>query len=282
MSGLPDYAAAIERALSVVAPGGDVETCAVGNTVLGRVLAEPIHADRDFPPFDRAQMDGYAIRASEVGGQEAWPVHRTVPAGVTADFVVPAGTCVAIATGAALPGGVDTVIPHEQSDRGDPVRFHVEAVDAGSAVHPRGADAAAGDEIVATGTVLSAQHVGIAAAVGVAEMTVRRRPRLVILTSGDEVVDEGHAPAPHEIRNSNGPMLAALLARCGADPMAHRHVEDELEPTVRAVATALEEADIVITVGGISAGDRDHFPPPSSATASSSRCAARGFSRGSP
>jgi molybdopterin molybdotransferase len=212
------------------------------------------------PPFDRAQMDGYAVRAAEVGRVEAFPVAHTIPAGRPADVAVPAGACVKIATGAPVPADVDAVVPHEESDRADPVRFSITRVEPGRAIHPRGADAKAGDELMATATVLAAHHLGIAAVVGCTTLTVAARPRAVVLTSGDEVVAPDAAPAAHQTRNSNAPQTRALLARCGTCPAGHVHVPDERDATITAVDDALATHDLVVTVGGISAGERDHFP----------------------
>ncbi|MCP3903805.1 MAG: molybdopterin molybdotransferase MoeA [Planctomycetes bacterium] len=258
MSVLPDYDDAVRRALSSARSLGTRETVSV-TAAARRVLAEPVVADRPLPPFNRAQMDGYALRAAEVGAVEAWPVAARVAAGMPADVAVPPGHCVAIATGAPLPGDVDTVIPHEESDRGDPVRFTVAAVDRGRAVHPAGADARAGDVLIAPGTILGPHHLGIATAVGADHVEVARRPRACVLSSGDELRGPGEPVAVHQIRNSNGPMVTALLERCGAEPIAARLVRDERDETIDMVGAALDH-DLVITIGGISAGERDHFP----------------------
>ncbi|MHC4948353.1 MAG: molybdopterin molybdotransferase MoeA, partial [Planctomycetota bacterium] len=252
----PDYAAALATALDGLGPLRRVERVGLAEAG-GRVLAEAVTADRDLPPFDRAQMDGYALRASEVGGQASWPVAARIAAGQPADVEVGPGSCAAVATGAPVPAGLDAIIQHELSDRGDPVRFTIHAIEAGHAVHPRGADARAGDVLVAAGTVLAAHHAGIAASVGATTLAVHARPRAAVITSGDEVLPPDRTPAAHQIRNSNAPMLVPLLARMGADVTAARHVPDEPAPTRAAVAAALDEADLVVTVGGISAGERD-------------------------
>ncbi|MHC4769050.1 MAG: molybdopterin molybdotransferase MoeA [Planctomycetota bacterium] len=259
MTALPDYAEALATVLAAVEALGQTETVQP-HAASGRVLAETIDADRDLPPFDRAQMDGYALRAADLGRVEAFPVAATISAGQPADVGVPPGHCVAIATGAPLPADTDTVIPHEQSDRGDPVRFTVRSIEPGHAVHPCGADARADDTLVPAGTVLRAQHLGIAATVGKRELAVARRPRVTVLTSGDEVRPVDAAIERHEIRNSNGPMVCELLRRIGAEPIACLHVADELELTTAAVAGALGTSDLLVTVGGVSVGQRDHFP----------------------
>lgn len=255
----PDYAEALRRILDAVTPLEGVETVALDGAV-GRVLAEPVVADRDLPPFDRAQMDGYALRGAEVGQVESWPVVATIAAGQPADIDVPPGRCVAIATGAPLPGDVDTVIQHELSDCGDPVRFTVDHVEVGRSVHPRGADARRGDRLVEPATILRPHHVGIAAMAGATPLAVRRRPRVTIISSGDEIRPVDERPLEHQIRNSNGPMLAGLLQRMGAAEPRQTHVIDEPAPTRAAVGAAIDEVDLLVTIGGVSAGRRDHLP----------------------
>jgi molybdopterin molybdotransferase len=265
MTALPDYADALDLALAVVTRRVAAAEAVALHRCLGRVLAEPIRADRDLPPFDRAEMDGYALLAAEFGSVDEWHVAGRISAGdVMRVQPTPAGHCIAIATGAPLPPDVDTVIPHELSDRGDlhgrPVRFTIDSVKPGSAVHPCGSDGRAGEVLVEAGAMLQPQHIGIAAAVGCDTLHVRARPRVVTLASGDEIIPRTQSPAPHQVRNSNGPMLAALLERMGAEVIAHHHLPDEYEPTERAVGDALRTADLLITVGGVSAGERDYFP----------------------
>jgi molybdopterin molybdotransferase len=257
MSVLPDYPEALRLALGCATPLGGAQIVDLPRA-LGRVLAEPLRADRDLPPFDRAEMDGYALRAEEFSPGRAWPVAATIAAGAMAPERIPPGSCVAIATGAALPAGLDAVVAHELSDRGDPVRFELPSVAAGRCVHRRGADARSGQTLVAPGAILGPHHLGIAAGVGVSRVGVRRRPRVIVITSGDEIVER--APAPHQIRNSNAPMVTALLARMGAEPAAAVHVPDDAPATRRAVAEALPACDLLVTVGGVSAGERDHLP----------------------
>jgi molybdopterin molybdotransferase len=259
MTGLPDYAEALGTVLAAVEPLGQTETVE-RDEASRRVLAEDIVADRDLPPFDRAEMDGYALRAAEVGRVEAFPVAAAISAGQAADVSVPPGHCVAIATGAPLPADADTVIPHEQSDRRDPVRFTATAIETGNAVHPRGADARAGDTLVPAGTLLEAHHLGIVATVGREQIVVARRPRATVLTSGDEVRPVSAALEPYQIRNSNGPMVCALLRRIGAEPVACLHVTDDPDLTATAVAEALGRSDLLVTVGGVSVGKRDYLP----------------------
>lgn len=258
-SPLPDYDAALAAALEAVATIDTNESVELA-IAAGRILAEPVCADRDLPPFERAQMDGYAVRSVDIKTNCALPVMTMVAAGASPDVKVPAGSCIAIATGAAVPNGLDAVIPHEQSDRGNPVRFTIDSIDKGNAIHRCGADAKAGDVLIQNGTRLGAQHIGIAAAVGSAQLQCTKRPRAIVLSSGDEVRQLGESILPHQIRNSNGPMIARLLGDVGAEFVGADLLPDDLEVTIKAVAKHLDAADIVITIGGISAGDRDHFP----------------------
>ncbi len=140
MTGLPDYDEALRLALTGVDAITDTEIVRVADSA-GRVLAAPIVADRDLPSFNRAQLDGYALRAGDLGRVESFTVVASIAAGSPADVTVETGRCVKIATGAPLPDDVDAVIGHEMSDRGDPVRFTIHSIDPGHAVHPRGADA---------------------------------------------------------------------------------------------------------------------------------------------
>jgi len=262
---LPDYEQALTEAMRSVHVLKRTEPVGLDHAV-GRVLAEPVRADRDLPPFNRAQMDGYAVRASDLSTSKSLEVATVIPAGASGRVQVPPGTCVRIATGAPVPEGLDTVIEHERTDRGDlsgsPVKFNIDAVIPGQAVHQRGADARAGQTLIEVGTVLHAAHVGIAAAVGYANVLATARPSVTVLTSGDEVVDPATPTASlqnHQIRNSNGPLLLALLQRFGGGICTTLHVADDREATIAALGRAIETSDLVITVGGVSAGERDFF-----------------------
>jgi molybdopterin molybdotransferase len=266
MSALPDYPQALNMALSGVQPLEYFETVDLRDGLL-RVLVEPVTADRDLPPFNRAQMDGYALRAREFAANRSWRVAHVIAAGRSPGVRVPPGECVAIATGAALPDDVDAVIQHELSDRGDqrggPVRFTIDKVAQWNAVHRRGADAKAGDILIRPRTTLQPHHLGLAAAAGVTRLTVAARPRVAIITSGDEILAPETSSAhlmPHQIRNSNQVMVAALVERMAATTSFTQHVPDEPQATAHAVGEAITRADLLITIGGVSAGDRDHFP----------------------
>jgi molybdopterin molybdotransferase len=259
VSGLPTYHEALERATRAVRPLD--EQVSVGTEeAAGRVLARSIVADRDLPAFDRAMMDGYALRSDELGAVESFTVAGEIAAGQADVPVVRRGECVRISTGAVVPEELDAVIEHELSDRGEPVRFSITAIESGSNIHARGADARAGDQLIQAGTVLSACHIGIAAAVGCPTIAVARRPRAIVLGTGDEVRPVDAVVQAHQIRDSNTPMIAELLRRFGADVLECQHVRDESRAVHDAVERTIGQADVLVTIGGISAGEHDHLP----------------------
>ncbi|HWB19923.1 MAG TPA: molybdopterin molybdotransferase MoeA, partial [Phycisphaerales bacterium] len=259
MKSLADYPLALAAALAGVQPLGrsdirpleDCDRCS---------LAEIVVADRDLPPFNRSQMDGYALRAADFQPNRPFPVIRSIAAGHQAGSEIPVNSCVAVATGAPIPPGLDTVIQHEVSDRKNPVTFTLNDIRPGHAVHHRAADARAGSPLLTPPLQLAPHHLAIAAAVGKTHLKLFTPPTVTMLTSGDEVVPVENIPRDHQIRNSNAALLRPLLRRFGADPIAHDHLVDDLNATCAAVQSAIHSADILITVGGVSAGDRDHFP----------------------
>ncbi|MEM7627295.1 MAG: molybdopterin molybdotransferase MoeA [Planctomycetota bacterium] len=271
MTDLPGYDNALRRTLESVC-ALDVETLTLADA-RGRVLRQDVTADRDQPPFDRSAMDGFAVSvaALAVSGatDKAFRVAGAVPAGGTLDpamTIDPANDVVRIATGAAVPAPFNAVVPIEKAvvdEAAGTVWFTVDGVDLGAAVHPRGADAAAEAVVIPAGTALGPHHLGIAATVGERELMVSRRPRVVVLSSGDEVwpVDTATDDLPMQaIRNSNGPMLVALLRAMGAEVVRHEHVVDEADAVGMACERAAGDADLVVTAGGVSVGQRDLFP----------------------
>ncbi len=239
--------------------------------LLGRILAEPIHADRDHPPFDRATMDGYAVRTSDLATGEPLPVIGSIPAGAPVPKDVAAGGCIAIATGAAVPETLDAVVEHEATDRGDPLAVTTTDVRAGRNIHRRGADAKAGDVLVPRGTridaVARAAAIAGGAAVGTGMVSIRRPPRVAIVTTGDELRPaedplDGEDDAVR-IRDSNRPLLVDLIAdrwTFGGSVTLIRHVTDASSATAEGLDAAAADADLVITVGGVSAGTLDLVP----------------------
>lgn len=258
--------AALSRLLAAIAAAGRhprVERVAL-DEAHGRVLVHPVRADRDQPPVDRARMDGYALRAVDARPGAVLPVHGTCPAGVPAPPAPPPGGCIRIATGAALPTAIDCVIPHERTDRGDPVTLQA-GVPSGAgarwhAVHRAGSDARRGDIVLAAGVTMGPVELAAAAAVGATTLDVAARPRVTLLSSGDEIVPPDASPRLHEIRETNRRMLASIAGGAGAHVTAQSHVHDDLDAARSSVQAALADTDVLVTIGGISAGDRDHFP----------------------
>jgi len=231
---------------------------------MGRVLAAPVLAPGALPPFDNSAMDGYALG----GGAEAlaagseWPIEGEQAAG---DGVARAQHGAwEIMTGARLPDGLDRVIPVEQTERLEgPPRVRLLAdVAAGQNVRTAGSDVPSGDEVLAAGTLLAPQHLMLLAALGVDRVAVAERPRVAVLCTGRELVDDPAAPlASGQIRNSNGPFLAARLPRAGAELAHVETVGDEVDAFLAAFARARAAgARVVVSTGAVSMGRYDFVP----------------------
>jgi putative molybdopterin biosynthesis protein len=230
---------------------------------LGRVLAEDVRATVDVPGFDRADMDGFAVRAEDTfGAAEEAPVRlrlnaETIPTGAVPQREVAAGTATPIATGGMLPRGADAVVPVEHTDaEGDSVWVRRAAVP-GAAVSFAGTDMGAGETVLLAGTRLSSRETGVLAAIGRAEIRVHRRPRVAILSTGDEIVQPGSPMRPGLVYDSNGRILADAVAELGAEPAFHGAFRDDELQLRAAVARALEDADVVLLSGGTSKGEGD-------------------------
>ena len=229
---------------------------------LGRVLARDVVADVDWPPFDTSAMDGYAVRAAE-----ARPAGRTlaerpglVAAGAPFPDPLATGEAVRVMTGAPLPPGSDAVVPVEESRRKDGlVRFDREPAD-GAHLRRRGESVTRGAVLVPRGSRLNPRTLALAALAGADPLAVGRRPRIAIATTGDELVASGEALGEGQLRDSNGPMLAALCRDLGW-PVEHRaRVPDERSAVDRLFQEASDDLDALVTTGGVSAGDLDLLP----------------------
>src|SRR5262245_28041702 len=220
----------------------------------GRVLAEPATARVDLPPFPSSAMDGFAVRAADTPG--TLPVTFRVAAGRPAPGALAAGEAMAISTGGVVPDGADAIVPVEVAvDNGETVEI-ADAHTAGRHVRPRGGDVAAGAVVLPAGHVLSAARIGALAAAGVETVRCTRRPRVAVLTTGTELRKPGEPLGPGEIYESNGAMLAALLAGVGALVTRLAPVADDEDAHRDAIARGLE-ADVVVTSGGVSVGAHD-------------------------
>ena len=227
----------------------------------GRVLAEALVAGIALPPFDNSAMDGYAVRAADVAGAtevdpRELPVTADIPAGRTDVPPLEPGTAHRIMTGAPLPAGADTVVQVEHTDGGlDRVRV-LRAPAAGTSVRRAGEDVVAGQVVLPAGTVLGAPQIGVAAAVGAASLPVRRRPTVLVLSTGSELVAPGTPLQLGQIYESNGPMLAAAVEDAGGVADLLRFVPDDVAHLHRVLDDRLAAGtvDLVLTSGGISAG----------------------------
>ena len=229
----------------------------------GRVLTTEIVAARDVPPFDRAAMDGYAVVAADTSAASRQAAARlrcvaTVHTGEVAARAVGRGECIQIATGAPIPGGADAVVMVEQTDRrGDEVDVFT-PVRPRQHVGRRGADIGGGQTLLRPGDLLTPSRVGAIAALGIAEVEVYDRPRVGILSTGDEIVEPGQPLAPGQIYDINRFTLGALIAEHGGVAAAHPITGDTIEALGGAVdAIIARGTDILVFSGGSSVGERD-------------------------
>ncbi len=246
--------ALLDAATALVKEPLDVQPCALDDAA-GRTLAQPLLADRDHPPFNRAAMDGYALRHAEHA--DTMTCVGRIDAGADVHITAPAGACVAIATGARVPNGLDTIVQHEWTRTTDKSITFQRMADIGSNIHLQGADAIAGTQLLPKATMLDTVALGLASACGETSLHVRRHPTVAVCTSGDEVVAATDTPAAHQIRNSNGPMIASLVRRLGAMVQSTTHLRDDADAVLAPLADLVAPADIIVTTGGISEGQRD-------------------------
>ncbi len=231
------------------------------NDALGRILAEDLCADRDFPPFNRVTMDGIAIRFEQWrSGQTAFSIEATAAAGNPEKTLGNNQNCIEVMTGAMLPVNTDTVIRYEDLSIKDKVAtITVDNLLVGQNIHLQGSDRKNGDIIVPKGRKISAAEIGVAATIGKAEILVQRKLRAVVISTGEEIVPITETPLPHQIRTSNGYALQACLKNWGLE------TENVLLPDDQAIieskiAEFMETFDVLILSGGVSAGKFDFVP----------------------
>lgn len=233
-----------------------VETVPVGEAI-GRVLGEDAIAPHDLPRWANSAMDGYAVRAGESG---PWPVAAQIRAGDDPEALA-VGTAAAIATGGVLPEGADAVIPVEQTEERDGAVHATTPAEPGAHVRQVGADVRAGDLVLAAGTRLGALAAASLAGLGLAEIPCHPRPRVRVLTTGDELMPPGTPLRRGQIHESNSVLIAGTLREAGCDVVYDGVVPDEADATRTAFAAAIEGADLVVSSGGVSVGPRDHVKP---------------------
>ena len=255
----------VEEALAVAVDGLarlPAEDVAVTESAL-RVLAADVVSDVDVPPFRRAAMDGYAVRAEDTFGATLYnPVRlnlcgESMPGGAAAG-AVPAGGACRIMTGAAVPAGADAVLPAERAREGEGVVDVVDAIPPGKHVARVGEDVDRGTTLLRSGRRLRPQDVGLLASVGCSPVSVVRRPRVRVLVTGNEILPPGSRPDGNCIVDSNSPMLAALVGRDGGGALEVVRLADD-RAAIRE-ALAIEGADVILTSGGTSVGREDYMP----------------------
>ncbi|CBV42505.2 gephyrin-like molybdotransferase Glp [Halomonas elongata] len=220
-----------------------------------RVLPADVTARLDVPPFDNSAMDGYALRHTDAG--RVLPVSQRIVAGASAEPLAP-GSCARIFTGGAMPQGADCVVRQENAEvTADGIRVP-DDIPVHDNVRHRGSDVRAGTPLLSAGMRLDAAALGHLAGQGITEVEVRRRPRVALLSTGDEIVEPGQPLKAGQIYNSNRPMLIQLLETFGAEVTRLTSVPDEAEGTRALLSEAAQDADVVITTGGVSVGEEDH------------------------
>jgi len=247
---LDEARSCVLREVRPLTPTGRIAALAAA----GRILAETIAADRDYPPFDRSARDGFAVRSADVPGE--LEILGEVRAGEVFSRIVGPGQAVEIMTGAPLPAGADAVVMIEHTSR-EANRVKIERqVKSGENFNPRGVEAPLGTPLLRPGHRLGAAEIGLLAMAGCQLVTVYREPRVAILSTGDELVEVGESPREFEIRNSNAWSLAVQTRRAGALPEILPIARDNYEATRSLIERGLD-ADLLLLSGGVSAGKYD-------------------------
>jgi molybdopterin molybdotransferase len=238
-------------------PGRETESVPLLEAA-GRVLAQEVVSDVDAPPFEKAAMDGFALRAGDLVARETeLGVVGESRAGHPFGDSVPPASCVAISTGAEVPADCDAVVMVEQTERrGETVRFTADVIE-GQNICNRGQDLRVGERVQTPGRRLTATDLSVLAAVGCEPVTVYRRPVVTLLTTGDELVPPSGTPGVGQIREGNTLHLAALARRAGADVRHAGLVRDDQDELAARFAEALDASDVVVTTGGVSMGEHD-------------------------
>lgn len=251
------------RILAMLEPPEPVLAATPGTSEL--VLAAEVHSPIDLPPFSNAAMDGFAVRAEETGRASdnapvVFVVMRRMLAGDPDEPTWGPGRAVRIMTGARIPPGFDAVIPFEQVEETEPRRIAVRrAVSPNQNVRAQGEDVRTGERLAGVGDQLTPGRIGLLAAAGVGYVMVWPTPRVAVLSTGDELArDRDRRRGPAEIHDANGPMLAALVRRTGGAVMTRRKIGDD-PAKLQDVLNRLSDVDLIVSSGGISAGDSDYL-----------------------
>lgn len=228
----------------------------------GRVLAQPLLADRDYPPFNRSAMDGFALFSGGYSIRKKYFVKAEIFAGKISDIELNENECVRIMTGAPVPTSCDAVIRIEDSiveEKGE-VSFSLESIRIGQHIARQGEDVRSGEIALRPYKIIGSGEVAVAASLGYAQLQVSTKPRVSIITTGDEIIDVTASPEVQQIRNSNAWTLSSLLFSMGIKPGSRKHVLDSKEELEHNFREALEQSDVLLISGGVSAGQADFVP----------------------
>lgn len=264
-SALPSYeqAAALVSAYALTLRESRLSAeCVELAQAAGRVLAQPLRTDQDQPPFTRSTRDGFACRAAEASTHAALKLAGSIHAGETPSGPLPLGAVWEIMTGAPVPAGADAVVmvEHAETSMGRVRLLPPRTVKPGENIVAQGAQAREGDLLLAAGTAITSAQIALAASCGYTKLEVFTRPRVAILATGDELAPVEAEPRPGQIRNSNGPMLAAMVEAAGGEAWVLPAAADTAEALDAALALAAE-ADLLLISGGVSAGKFDLVEP---------------------
>lgn len=254
-----DFDTAQQRLLETASGDIPSETIALREAA-GRVLAEDLIAVLDLPPADNSSMDGYALRFEDYAAGKALPIQQRVYAGAEPAPQAP-GQISRLFTGSLIPPGADTVVIQEVCREDNETVFIDEAPLKGQHIRYKGEDTSVGKLLLAKGTVLNAAEIALVANQGIDRLHAYRKLKVGILTTGDELVPPGAQRQPSQIFNSNAPMLSALFLGLGTQVIHTLHARDDLAATRGALETLFSDCDLVVSVGGVSVGDKDLVKP---------------------
>ncbi|HET8737223.1 MAG TPA: molybdopterin molybdotransferase MoeA, partial [Pricia sp.] len=226
----------------------------------GRILAEHVRADRDFPPFNRATKDGIAIRFSAVEkGIERFKIEGTLNAGRAQKTLSTEENCFEIMTGAVLPKNADTIVMYEETHIENGWATISAPQKKGQNIHTRGSDTKVGVVVLEKGTKITPSVIGVLASVGKTEVAVKRLPKVCVISTGNELVEVSETPLLHQLRKSNTLSLAAALEKSNIAPN-HLHLDDDREIIEKELQKAMAEHDVLLLSGGVSKGKFDFIP----------------------
>ena len=235
------------------------ETVKIGEA-LGRISCVDVISRLAIPPSNNSAMDGFAVRTTDLHDAQPLSISQRIPAG-QAPLPLAIGTAARIFTGGVMPDGADAVVIQENCDYSDKVVRVLKAASRGQNVRPKGQDISVGAAVVRAGTKLTAIDISLLASIGRVSIDVFKPLRVALFSTGDELVEPGHELKEGQIYNSNRPLLVALCQQMGFIPYDCGIVEDTLDATQFALAKAAENADVIISSGGVSVGEEDHVRP---------------------